>query len=437
MALLIVSCSGPSAVQEASLLTDADLDAATQLPAASSSLLASGPQSVATSDAINSADRSGAPLLSGAALDAASAKGEARGQRDLGGFMAYVEQKGEKYSIRLVDLNDENSPERRGDYVVYSGKRVIQSVAVSRDGMMVAFVAETKDGDYDLYLLDALRNKVASTRTPEADERDVSMSLDGSALAWQGGTAQAPSLAWFHEELGGYLELDPATWGAVFGLPLTSVHPSISGNGFTVAFVDTSGELANDFGFGFAQGLTTIEFTLVDGTLTGLGLVLQYIGDDLSFPSLDYAADTMLFFEVFDGVPFLSLLDLESGDFADLLSDLTLDHPFLTADGDYVTFSFEGDAYLVDLTTGNVAALSTDAKTTDSATYWARGDFATYSGRNDEGVFVRPGDDLPAEGRTVGYHVEEFRPIADDFYEVLSVQNYDGYLNLYVGDFNP
>ena len=42
-----------------------------------------------------------------------------------------------------MDLNDDNHPERRGDYTVYSGKRAIQSVAASR-GQTVAFVAESR-----------------------------------------------------------------------------------------------------------------------------------------------------------------------------------------------------------------------------------------------------------------------------------------------------
>src|SRR5690606_27728171 len=96
------------------------------------------------------------------------------------------------------------------------------------------------------------------------------------------------------------------------------------------------------------------------------------------------------------------------------------------------------NTYTLDIGTGELSVLSPDTATVNSASYWARGNFATYAGTNDNGVFVRPGDDgLSAEARTVGYHVHEFRPMTDDFYAIESVQNYDGYLNLYVGDFNP
>src|SRR5690554_630132 len=441
LALLLAACGAPPAPEATALLTDADLDGATTISGEASSQLADLGSSLSP-DALGSevARRGGNPAFSAGTLDAARGNnGLARGQQDLGGYVAYVEQKGKTYSIRLVDLNDDNHPERRGDYTVYSGKRAIQSVAVSRDGQTVAFVAESKDGDYDLYLLDAQRGKVSSTRTPGANERDVSMSLDGQALAWQGGTPEAPSMVWFHAELGGYLEFDTPFWLAVSGLPISSAQPSISGDGLQVVFVDKAGALTERFGYGAYQGLATIAFGVKEGRVSLEGLTLQYYGDVIANPSHSYDGEKVLFIEIFGGQPYLSLLDLGAGTLTDLFAGLALDHPFLTADGEHVTFSFGGDLYMLTLEEGVARALSPDGQTVDSAAYWARGDFTAYSGRNDQGTFVRPddGSNMDAAGRTVPYHVYEFRPMSTDVYAIESIQEHDGYLNLYVDNFNP
>lgn len=440
LVVLLAACGAPQAPTEVALLTDADLDAAETLQAAATTIdLAAAPLEQLSAPALSAQDRSGAPMTTRGQLEATRGNaGLARGHDDLGGWLAYVEQKGATYAIRLVDLDDDNNAHRRGDYTVYSGKRHIQSVAVSRDGGALAFVAESKDGDYDLYLLDVQRGKVSSTRTPDADERDVSMSLDGRALVWQGGTPDAPSLVWYHDDAGGYLELSTDVWRTITGLPLVSAQPSVGGDGFTVAFIDQGGAFASHFGYGPFPGLATLELSLMGGGLSLEGLTLHYRGVELLDPSLAYGGSKIMFQEIWNGTPFLSLIDVEQGVFVDLIGGVRLDHPFITADGAYATFSAFGDAYVLDLASGGLNTLSPDAKTTDSATYWARGNYTAYHGSNDQGTFVRPEDGaLDAAGRTVGYHVYEFRPFTSDYYAIDSVQDYDGYLNLYVDRFDP
>src|SRR5690554_5677632 len=432
LALLLAACGAPPAPETTALLTDADLDAATTITGEASSLLAElgSPLSL---DALSSqvARSGGSPAFSTGTLDVGRGKGgKARGQQDLGGWVAYVEQRNRTYSLRLVDLNDDNHPERRGDYTVYSGRRAIQSVAVSRDGQTVAFVAESRGGDYDLYLLDTRRGKVSSTRTPGANERDVSMSLDGQALAWQGGTPEAPSLVWYHAERGGYLEFDTPLWSSVSRLPISSVQPSISGDGLSVVFVDVSGALTNMFGYGEFPALTRLALGLTEGRVSIEGLTLIHYGEVITDPSLSYAGDKVLFTEIVDGVPFLSLFDLETRVFKDRFAGPAFEHPFLTADGDHVTFSYLGDLYLMSVEEGVARAISPGNRTVDSAAYWARGNLTTYSGRNDQGTFVRPDDgaNMDAAGRTVPFHVYQFRPITTDIYAIESIQDYDGYL---------
>lgn len=174
--------------------------------------------------------------------------------------------------------------------------------------------------------------------------------------------------------------------------------------------------------------------------MTLAGFSAEYLGDELGYPSLDYYGDKLLFYEVYAGTPYLSLLDRASGTLLDVLAGAQLDHPYLTADGEHVTFSFGGDVAVASLVTGEIDFLSPNARTTDSASAWSRGDFARYtastSGRR---TFVRPddGSGLTAAQRTVAYHVYELRPLSNAYYSISSLQDYDGYLNLYVGSFDP
>jgi len=436
-AMLLAACGGPTAPQDSSLLSDADLDSAVQMQESQAPAPTVGSNSLSAAAVITRDETGAAGLFGNSAIDGAKANHNSRGYEDAGGYLAYVEKKGDNYSIRLVDLNEDNSPERRGDRVVYRGKRPIQSVAVSRDGQTVAFIAQTKSGDNDVFLLDPKRHRVISSRTPEVDESDVSMSLDGRAVAWQAGTPELPSFAWFHEELGGYVEVGPAFWQSV-GLPvLTAEQPSLAGDGFQVVYVENTGNLGEFVGEATAPSIAIFSFVVDDGVFFAFSTVVQYQGLDLSDPSISYSGNQLLFQEVFGGTNFLSLIDIDAGTFTDLLVGSVVDHPYLTADGDHATFAFGGEAILADISQDTLSALSPSAKTEDSATYWARGNIVAYTGNNDQGTFVRPGQDLNEEGRTVGYHAYEFMPAVDDVYEILSTQFYDGYLNLYVGTFNP
>lgn len=437
--ILLVACGGPTAPQDSTLLTDSDLDGAAPIPQSQLPLTVSGGADLASAEVIARDVSGGDGIFAAAAVEGARARGRhnGRGYDDQAGYLAYVEQRGKTYAIRLVDLDEDNSPERRGDRVVYRGKRPIQSVAVSRDGQTVAFIAETRKGDNDVFLLDAKRHRVVSSRTPEIDERDVSLSLDGRGLAWQAGSDEAPSFVWLHEAIGGALAVDAALWVSLGLPPLTTTQPSLSGDGFSVVFVEGTGGLAAAVGQPAVPSIATLTFLASDQTLGVSGISVQYLGFDLHDPSISYDASKLMFLELLDGSPYLSVADFDAGKLTDILVGFVVDHPYLTADGDHATFANDGEAFLVDLAEGSLSVLSPSDRTSDSATYWARGNFESYSGHNDQGTFVRPGDGLSAELRTVGFHAQEFRPEVDDVYEILSTQFYDGYLNLYVGNFDP
>lgn len=434
LAIILVACSSNDANQnnasqaenELSLIGDATLDQAKTLPINESLRTFSNLELPSAGLNINQR------LLSRQSLEVRNMNGSlnpnANTFSNTGGYLAYVEQKNSNYSVVLNGLGNTGASGFNGTKTVYKGKRTIQSVSVSADGSFVAFIAETSSGNNDLYLVDVggsrfgTPNSVIAINTPE-NEQDISMSMDGNVLSWQGGTDANPSLVYVVLEAGTIvdgLELNQANVG------LVPVQPSLSGNGSTVTFIDLSGAVA------LAPVLFTINFNTfaVDAWYAG----------DLSNPSLDYSGNLILFEEVFAGVNYLSLLDTIALNLNDIIAGPDVDHPYLTADGEYLTFSFSGTPYLGTVD-GNLEAQKINNKATASATYWAKGSFGQSSGdlNTSDPIFTRPddGSGLNATNRTVHYDAFSYRAPKTDLYEILSNQDFDGYILLYKGSFDP
>src|SRR5690606_23513465 len=137
---------------------------------------------------------------------------------------------------------------------------------------------------------------------------------------------------------------------------MTMAQPSISGDGTSVAVVETSGTLSTLFTPPPARKtLAVLSFTVSASGTLNLNLSAVYLGD-ITEPSLDYAGDIIMFQELFGGDTYLSTIDLTAGSLTDLLV-ADVDHPFITADGDYFSFSYGGDAYVAAMA-GGLAPLS-------------------------------------------------------------------------------
>src|SRR5690606_36693736 len=213
VALLVNACARPKdppgrpgPPEEEGIVSDADLEAAEALDLGQlvaltsldpSSVLVSPPEvtrdgrvAVEPSRALRAQGSSPLPRFRTGAAGTASALGF----DDLGGYVAYVEQEGEVYRLRLADLDDENALEE--DILVYSGEREIESVAVDRASSRLACAARSGGVHQFLLLRDLTDGSLLRTNLPAVDGSHVSMSLSGSAVAWQAGTPEALSIVW-------------------------------------------------------------------------------------------------------------------------------------------------------------------------------------------------------------------------------------------------
>ena len=403
---------------------------------------------------VTTADPLGAPLITDAELDAAPLMGETESQtldasplsgEDSSGegnfeaqsfaqaasevplddrsTLALIEKKGRTYRIILRETRPSG---RGGGYrktLAYSSEREVTSVSVSSDGQFLFFTAAAKDGNIEGYAFDrdgsrlGQKGLVRLTDT-EADEADASMSLDGSTFVWASGDALAVGT------------LEPRLSVTVFPLVFEEREvilsdPSLSGNGGVVVFVVDGESLGSEADVVGAFDTTSVE------------LARLYEGDARD-PSLSFGADYLLFAEG----DVVRHLDLASGEVADLLTDTAVTHPYLTSDGLYFTYGRDGDVYTRPVNVRNPEDAPEDLlEQSASQPYWAKTTFTLeYSATNIGGAnFVRPDANagFTDEQRTVGYHTYSFVAPVSDRYQILSEQDYDGYLLLYEGFFNP
>lgn len=339
--------------------------------------------------------------------------------------LVYVQRRGNNYRLVLRETRAEG----RGGYrqvLVYNSAREVSSVAVSGDAQLLVFTAESRDGDTEVYALDRDGSRLGDAgelvrlTDTEADEDDVSMSLDGSLIGWATELGGVPGVA--------FAGLEPRLQVVTLdtgGVAVTD--PSLSGDGQTLVVVANGDDLGED------QNVV-VALPLVEGDAVAL-----YQGD-VRDPSLSYAADALLFAE--DAL--VSYVDLEAGELTDLLTGVEANHPFLTSDGLYFTYAASGDvrARLVDTEAPADAPEDViDSSGENSEPYWAKADFELRYSASTLGArtFIRPddGSGVPEADRTVPYHRYAFVAPVTDRYQILSEQDYDGYLLLYEGFFNP
>jgi len=442
---------------ETPLLTDADIDAAVLLD------MSTGSQQLRLSQGgVTTLDLSegSAPSALGRALSELrtntlpeDAKAGSRLEPlavefDAPGHLAYVQTVstgGETFYTIRIRATRQGKPGYPNSTLIYRGKREVDSVAVSQDGRFISFIVEDKNGNAEVYAYDGSgevfgQEQFSQLTATDTDESNLSMSLDGHTLAWQGvneGEDDAPDVSNFT-----VVDFDlsvPSFSRSTFNFgELPVFEPSLSGDGSLVAFVADFGGLAD-------PSQNQVAIIPSDGSDDATGL---YAGD-IHDPSLTFGGDGLMFkvtssgqdTVVFDNGVTVNPLLREPAD--------AISHPYVTSGGFYFTYVLDGSVRaraIVPLDPDNptdpeediVDAADGDA---NSQPYWAKVSFdirniGTTFGR---AKFTRPdnGGGLSDKERTSRYRPFTFEVPVTAPYEITSSQDYDGYILLYEGNFDP
>ena len=458
-ALVVASCATPAEAPDAvpdgapgdtPLLTDADIDAAVLLDMSTGSRQLRLSQSgVATLDL----SEGSAPSVLGRALSELRAntlpEGDLVGsgleplalEFDAPGHLAYIQTVstgGEDFYTIRIRATRQGETGYPNSTLIYRGKREVDSVAVSQDGRFISFIVEDKNGNAEVYAYDGSgevfgQEQFSQLTATDADESNLSMSLDAQTLAWQG-VNEETDISNFTVVT---FDLSAPSFSRLtfdFG-ELPVLEPSLSGDGSLVAFVAALGGDRN-------PNENNLAIIPSDGSGDATGL---YAGD-IHDPSLTLGGDGLMFELTAEGD---DLVVFDDGLTANVLLSAPTDaitHPYITSGGIYFTYARDGSVRtrLIDLGDPESAEEDVvDAADGDanSQPYWAKVGFAvrnlgTTLGRAE---FTRPdnGGGLSDAERTSRYRPFTFEVPVTAPYEITSSQDFDGYILLYEGDFDP
>ena len=358
------------------------------------------------------------------------------------GFVSYLQVFDTTYRLQLYD------PAAKTTTLIYEGANVLQSAAVTADGSVIAFTAEL-NGNSEVFAFDITGDVLGAPETlvrltdTSYDEKDVALSSGVSAVAplqgvltlvWQGllelegSSVETVVFSRFDLTSGELVSVNPIVVNADAG-PLTLREPSVSAGGDIIVFVTNVG----------TDTLGT--FTFNPNTGDSAALILQAPANT-SFSSPSVSADGSAYAALANdtsGVQAVYFDDESEG--IEMLNEAAQEHPFLNATADGYVYSDDKDVFLSELE-GESKSITSGLVYRSFGAYWAKlpfvGSSLTYEGVNDEGPFVRqPDDGLSEEARTVLYDAKTFSVAEAGWYEIVSVQTYDGYLNLYEAPFDP
>ena len=335
MALLLglVACSTTTdeVVGEVPEFTDADLDAAQPLDSLSAERLNLSGFTGSPQAFLGDGQKSALAGLERSRLGTANADDSAGLELDTKGFIAYVSKvqiNGKPLSfIRVRKSNLSGATKGR---LIYKGSRQVDSVAISPDGKLLTFIMQAKDGNYEVYARDAtgetlgLKQIVRLTQT-EADESNISMSIDGKTHLWQGVDEESG--------LGNFtlatIDLDSVTASTLtVSAPFALTEPSLSGD---ASFITLIADIPD-----VGEAVSAVSSDLSSG------LIAIYTGGDFAAPSFSYAAEALMFKAAVDGSDVVAFDDGAELTFLKAAPAGSIDHPYLTADANYFIYGTSG-----------------------------------------------------------------------------------------------
>ena len=356
------------------------------------------------------------------------------------GFVSYLQASEDSYKLQLYDVDESETR------LIYEGSNELQSVAVTANGEIISFIAEL-GGNREVFLLDIGGELLDSPETlvrltdTDYDEADVALTSgvatadsfpDLFSIVWQGLLDDAETIFVSQIELasGEQLVNLPILIESRDG-PVAVNQTSLSADGETVIFVADLGPSVG--AVSLRSRSTGPLFAIPDGA-------------EVSAPSLGANSSAVAALAT-TGAEVRAVYFNNGEDQPDLetfetLSEAAREHPFLSADAESFAYSDGQNIFLGERGSDETRNISEDSAERSFGAYWAKvpavNSRFSYEGVNDQGPFTRLlADGLSEEERTVLYDATSFSVTEAGWYEVVSEQDYDGYLNLYEAPFDP
>jgi hypothetical protein len=269
-------------------------------------------------------------------------------------YAAHNPTAADPYRIFRQDQTDGNP------VLVYSGNREIQSVAATLSGgVVIVSMRETSSSSSDFEIFKITSTTVATQLTTNSfDDTNVSITRGGTSLPF------AYKMAWETSRSCGLGCLKRAILvrsDSLFGPPSVSfvpngsgdfTQPSISGNGQYIAFVRRVGNTKS-----------VERYRLSTGVFTVIASTSGVVTTNLSDPSVSDDGTKVVYRTnlILIPNPNYSIKLSTNGVITNVVSGVPMSHPYLTADGRYITYAKQvSGAYRI-VTRSLVTNLEVDA----------------------------------------------------------------------------
>jgi FG-GAP repeat len=205
---------------------------------------------------------------------------------------------------------------------IYSGQREIQSIGGSSDGNTIVLSmrqSTTAGSDFEIYRLTVSSQTTEQLTDDTVDNTNVTMTANAVGIAWQQPINKRSAIVF---------RAGITTRTISLAEPIR--QPSLSGNGNWLVFTRKR-----------TNGLDqVIRYKLTDNTYVGV-FSAATTTTILDHPSISNTGDKIMWLQSVPGAQFIRLRNLTSNTSQTVVSSTsTLEHPSMTADGNFATYGY-------------------------------------------------------------------------------------------------
>ncbi len=237
---------------------------------------------------------------------------------------------------------------------MYGGKREVQSIGGSGDGKtIVVSMRESTSltSDFEIYRFNLDIGTVQRLSNNAVDDTNVSLSADAKTVVWQTSVSGVSSI------LFRVYSASSTFTQKKLAYPTPAREPSLSGDGKFITYIhDRTNGLDQLWKYDLSNNVYTAIYSTPDASAV------------LKHPSISNDGNRIMYLMIYPTNQDIQYIDLVANTRLSAgYSTSTLEHPFITADGKYLTYGYSGQipstnpsdftVYVKEIATGQVAAV--------------------------------------------------------------------------------